>query len=59
MIEITDGLTDDDDVITVGQVGLKADATVSVINRPAEDGPVDDVPVEETGSGEAVADGSD
>ena len=32
MVEITDGLTDDDLVITVGQVGLKNDAVVTVIN---------------------------
>lgn len=32
MIEITSGLDDNDDVITVGQVGLKADASVTVIN---------------------------
>ncbi len=32
MIEITSGLTDDDDVVTVGQVGLKPDARVTVIN---------------------------
>ena len=39
MIEIVDGLGDTDDVITVGQVGLKPDANVSVINAPpaAED----------------------
>jgi len=34
MIEITDGLDDSDNVITVGQVGLKPDATVTVINAP-------------------------
>jgi len=32
MIEITDGLGDDDQVVTVGQVGLKDDATVTIIN---------------------------
>lgn len=32
MVEITDGLTDDDLVVTVGQVGLKDDADVTVIN---------------------------
>ena len=39
MVEITDGLTDDDMVVTVGQVGLKDDATVAVINaveQPAD-----------------------
>ena len=34
MIEITDGLDDSDNVITVGQVGLKPDATVTIINAP-------------------------
>ena len=32
MIEITDGLSDDDLVVTMGQVGLKDDALVSIIN---------------------------
>jgi membrane fusion protein (multidrug efflux system) len=32
MIEITDGLGDDDAVVTVGQVGLKPDAKVTVID---------------------------
>ncbi len=32
MIEITEGLGDTDQVITVGQVGLKEDATVTIIN---------------------------
>ena len=36
MIEISDGLTDADNVITVGQVGLKPDAAVTVINAPPE-----------------------
>ena len=34
MIEITDGLADADDVVTVGQIGLKQDARVTVINAP-------------------------
>jgi membrane fusion protein (multidrug efflux system) len=34
MIEITEGLEETDNVITVGQVGLKPDATVTVINAP-------------------------
>ncbi len=48
MIEIVSGLDDDDQVITVGQVGLKADSRVNVINQPAdatdtgEDPPADD-----------------
>ena len=37
MIEITDGLEETDNVITVGQVGLKPGATVTVINEPAKD----------------------
>ncbi len=37
LMEITDGLTDDDRVITVGQVGLKPDAEVSVINGTDND----------------------
>ena len=32
MVEITSGLNDDDEVITVGQVGLQPDARVEVIN---------------------------
>jgi membrane fusion protein (multidrug efflux system) len=35
MIEITQGLDDNDAVVTVGQVGLKPDSKVSVINAPA------------------------
>jgi multidrug efflux pump subunit AcrA (membrane-fusion protein) len=34
MIEITEGLEETDNVITVGQLGLKPDATVIVINAP-------------------------
>ncbi|MDH3612547.1 MAG: efflux RND transporter periplasmic adaptor subunit [Gammaproteobacteria bacterium] len=34
MIEITDGLVDDDQVVTVGHIGLKDDAIVTVINAP-------------------------
>jgi len=37
MIEITDGLTDADDVITVGHIGIKPDASVTVINAPPSD----------------------
>lgn len=32
MVEITSGLGDDEDVVTVGQIGLKPDAKVAVIN---------------------------
>ena len=53
MIEIISGLEDDDDVITVGQVGLKDDATVTVINV-AEDEAGDEAEAEA-----AVADGDD
>ena len=34
MIEITSGLSDDDRVITVGQIGLKDGAVVTIINAP-------------------------
>lgn len=34
MIEIVAGLGDDEDVVVVGQLGLKSDAEVSVINAP-------------------------
>lgn len=37
MIEVIDGLTDDEQVISVGHVGLKNEAKVVVINAPAED----------------------
>lgn len=37
MIEIVDGLTESDDVIVVGHVGLKEDADVVVIDAAAED----------------------
>ena len=37
MIEIADGLSEDDAVVTVGQIGLKPDAKVSVINAPASE----------------------
>lgn len=35
MVEITTGLDDNDNVITVGHVGLKSEAKVTVINDPA------------------------
>ena len=35
MIEVIEGIDDTDNVITVGQIGLKPDATVTVINAPA------------------------
>ena len=37
MVEITDGLSDGEDVITVGHVGLKNDAKVVVINADDQD----------------------
>jgi membrane fusion protein (multidrug efflux system) len=53
VIEIVDGLSDTDDVIIVGQVGLKPDAKVSVINAP----PASDA--EDQDGGEDVAEGED
>ncbi len=41
LIEIVEGLTDNDNVITVGQVGLKPDAKVTVINA-TDEGPAGD-----------------
>jgi membrane fusion protein (multidrug efflux system) len=46
MIEVTDGLTDDDRVVTVGQVGLKDDATVTIINAAEEEQVSDDAPTD-------------
>jgi hypothetical protein len=37
MVEITFGLTDGEQVITVGHVGLKNEAKVFVINAQSED----------------------
>lgn len=36
MVEIAAGLDDDDQVVTVGQIGLKEDAVVTVINAPED-----------------------
>ena len=36
MIEITEGLSDNDKIVTVGQVGLKDDAVVEIINATEE-----------------------
>lgn len=47
LIEITNGIVDDDHVITVGQVGLKPDAKVTVINA------VDDMPLDAPGDAQA------
>jgi membrane fusion protein (multidrug efflux system) len=46
MIEITDGLTDDDRVVTVGQVGLKDDAIITVINAVEEAQVSDNAPTD-------------
>ncbi len=35
MVEIIDGLSDGEEIITVGQVGLKNDSRVTIINAPA------------------------
>jgi membrane fusion protein (multidrug efflux system) len=42
MVEILSGLDDGDEVVTVGQAGLKQDSRVTVINRPGESGPAQD-----------------
>lgn len=36
MVEIITGVDDEDEIITVGQIGLKPDASVTVINAPPE-----------------------
>lgn len=36
-VEITSGIDDDDDIIVIGQVGLKPNAEVNVINRAVDD----------------------
>ena len=47
MIEITSGLSDNDRVITTGQIGLKDDALVTIINAPdAADQEGDDAPTD-------------
>ena len=47
MMEITSGLSDDDRVITTGQIGLKDDALVTIINAPdATEQEGDDAPVD-------------
>jgi hypothetical protein len=53
MVEIVDGLDDVDDVITVGQVGLKPDARVNIINAPPAPEAEDD------DEGEALAEDED
>ncbi|MDH3274839.1 MAG: efflux RND transporter periplasmic adaptor subunit [Gammaproteobacteria bacterium] len=47
MMEITSGLSDDDRVITKGQIGLKDDALVTIINAPdAAEQEGDDAPAD-------------
>jgi hypothetical protein len=48
MVEITNGLGEDDAVVTVGQVGLKPDAKVSVINAPANEQSTEEDEADET-----------
>ncbi len=67
MIEVTEGLTDEDDVITVGQIGLKPDAVVAIIGAPTDEsdegGESDEtnetVAEEDSEPAEPVADGSE
>ena len=62
MIEIVEGLTETDDVVTVGQVGLKPDATVTVINAPATSEPeaqAETAPADADDASGTVADGTD
>ena len=60
MIEITDGLADGENVITVGHVGLKRDSKVNVINRPADDEPIpEDSDIDEVVAEESAASGED
>ena len=56
-VEILGGIDDDDDVIVVGQVGLKPDAAVTVINRDADDTALVDTDSEAaSGGGNATTD---
>ena len=60
MIEITDGLADGDNVITVGHVGLKRDSKVNVINRPVDSEPMlEDPDVDEVAAEESAANSED
>ena len=55
MVEIVDGIDDADQVITVGHVGLKDDATVTIIN--ADPGIIEAAaPGEPEESGDATVD---
>jgi hypothetical protein len=53
LVEITSGIDDKDNIITVGQVGLKPDAKVTVINAVA------DPPADSTEDTESVTTGQD
>lgn len=53
LIEVIDGLRDADRVITVGQIGLKPDAKVTVINA------ADDLPPETPSDSDAETEGTD
>jgi membrane fusion protein (multidrug efflux system) len=55
-IEIIEGIDDDDYVITVGQVGLKPEAAVSVINA-TDHHPADDAATADSAEDSAVTDG--
>lgn len=55
-VELLNGIDDDDDVIVVGQVGLKPDAAVTVINRVADDTALADNDSESSGGGNATTD---
>lgn len=55
MIEITAGLDDDDQVIVVGQVGLRADAEVDVIGEEGEENEPADGGDQETSVAEAAS----
>ena len=46
MIEIAEGLADDDKVVTVGQSGLKDDAVVTIINETEEAQVSDNAPTD-------------
>lgn len=68
LIEIIEGLDDDDHVVTVGQVGLKPDATVSVINATedasddeasSDEASIDEAPVVDSAADDVVAEGDD
>jgi len=59
MVEIVEGIAETDHVITVGQIGLKPDASVTVINAPDETETPPSEPAENEESAGTVADGND